>query len=231
MGSFPHSPFTRWAPRPAAGGGGVPPGSWVTDGVAYLIDNGATLDLNGDYTICGWFKAHADNIDGSQHCYFFLQATDTNFERLTNQNDMCIVFSLPAGAFPVFDVAGMDDAVWQHLAMQREGTTMRAFLNGALIDSGAADDAGRTGIDLIRIGTSDGQSWRGKIAHIRAWQSVLTAGQLATESASATAVITSALSFDLGSVEADGVGYDNSGNGRHFTQTAGTYTFDSDTPL
>ncbi len=216
--------------RPPVGGGGGTPGSWVTAGAAYLIDNGPALDLNGDYTIAGWFKPHADNIDGGQHCHFFLAALDGNFEKLTNLNGDGVLFSLPS-ASQDSAAAGYAADTWIYLAMRRSGDTLEFIADGTEVFQIAASDATRTGIDLIRIGTADSQSFRGKIAHVRAWQAVITDGQLATESASATAVITSGLSFDLTTLEADGPGHDDSGNANHFTETGGTFTFDADTPL
>ncbi len=216
--------------RAPVGGGGGTPGSWVTAGVAYLIDSGPTLDLNGDYTMCGWFKPHADNLDGGQHCHFFIVSDGGDFEKLTNQNDLGVLFSLPTATIDS-DPAGYTVDTWIHLCMRRSGTTLELVADGTEVFQIAADDAGRNSTDLIRIGTADGQAFRGKMAHARAWQSVLTDGQIATEMASGTAVVTSALNFDLTTLEADGPGHDDSGNANHFTETGASFTFDADTPL
>ena len=109
------------------------------DGTGDYYTSGSESDFafgTGDFTVEFWFDS--DGLDGSQDG--FLQISDTSGGLKTGYaNGFAIYEAASAGSVTLAGLngtaAGFKSGVWNHIALVREGTSVRLYANGVLKDT------------------------------------------------------------------------------------------------
>ena len=149
--------------------------------------NGDSLKPTQNITIEMWVKPNstqnqwADILGGHQYNQGYVvqqDSTDLNNYYFAYNND-----GTSAGWQGMWIKTELASDVWQHFVVQKEGSTIRHFLNGTLIASGTVSgDIWYSPIEPFYIGigwllTSD-RYFEGSIDEVRIWNTALTADQI-----------------------------------------------------
>lgn len=232
-----HSPFLRRHP-PSASTGGVAAGSWISDGSAYLADTSPSINYAADYTWGVWIRPNSANDNQTTYILVIQKTAGSDsydYVYITDQfgHDL----GMEVGSFTP---AGLDAngqhsnavaiGVWSYVVMRRTGAVVELFIDNVLIGTVTESPTGRAAASSMSIGIGGGL-FLGEFAYPRAHSVSLSSGEMAAERLSKTAVRTSNLVLDMQTVQADGAGYDNSGNGNHMAATGGSFTWSTEHPL
>lgn len=125
---------------------------------------------------------------------------------------------------------------WYRVAFTRTGTTGQVYLaedaDGPIdLLAGGVSALAPAGITLGGRGPSDnGEQYNGRLAHVRAWASVLTQAEIEDEWSSPTPVRAAGLWVDWPLATAEDL-TDHSGNGRHLTAGTTPVTTEEGPPI
>jgi len=178
-------------------------------------------------TLMGWVKMTSD--PNTYQCIFEMNAVDNNQMGLYTQADGTTISTYLGASDSTVTGSSLTIGTWYHLAVTWDGSSLRAYVDATL--NITHTNTGTTW-NMVQLGFDEpywGDTFVGAMAHLKAWDAVLTQTEIATEKGSITAVRTSNLlgqwETPSGASRAD----DTSGNANHFTVT-GTLT-DTANPL
>jgi hypothetical protein len=157
-------------------------GSIEFDGSTSYIDAASNFAIGtNDFTIEFWCKFTVTGLDSSTSRRLFSQGVNAATAVQVYVNAATVTIngkSNLAGSINLFttaDVIGtvrrVNDGQWHHIAFTREGTVLRSFVDGQLMDSIANNTTNFSSISGYRIGTYAGGAtlgnYNGKLANLR----------------------------------------------------------------
>lgn len=127
---------------------------------------------------------------------------------------ICLAMNTIAGvsrwliAHPVADILGTTTPVintWYHLAMTRQGSDQRLYVNGSLETAGSNAEAGATGFIIgDNSGVDNADEWLGRIAAVKVWDNaVLTPDEIRREMQQVRPIRLNGYSYPLASAALD----------------------------
>ncbi|MBT3418119.1 MAG: DUF4983 domain-containing protein [Flavobacteriales bacterium] len=158
----------------------------------YQLDfNSATLDYveipnasfvianKTEFTISGWVNPQ---MDASHSGFFgFRNNSDADFFLLQLQNSTNVEARFRNSAGVNFDVVAnsiLDIGLWQHLAFTYDGSYIKLYKNGSMVDSSAANGTITNISQSFKIGSLDYQSssfpMQGSTDEVRLWDAALS---------------------------------------------------------
>ena len=158
----------------------------------YQLDfNSATLDYvempnassvianKTEFTISGWVNPQ---MDASHSGFFgFRNNSDADFFLLQLQNSTNVEARFRNSAGVNFDVVAnsiLDIGQWQHLAFTYDGSYIKLYKNGSMVDSSAANGTITNVSQSFKIGSLDYQSssfpMQGSADEVRLWDAALS---------------------------------------------------------
>jgi hypothetical protein len=158
----------------------------------YQLDfNSATLDYvempnassvianKTEFTISGWVNPQ---MDASHSGFFgFRNNSDADFFLLQLQNSTNVEARFRNSAGVNFDVVAnniLDIGQWQHLAFTYNGSYIRFYKNGAIVDSAAANGTITNVSQSFKIGSLDYQTssfpMQGNVDEVRLWDKAIS---------------------------------------------------------
>jgi hypothetical protein len=210
------------------------------DGVNDYVDGG-TLDITGytQMSMSFYFKAHSTTSDWRLISIRYIGSDDIRIFHATSIGAGKLSFALDDGT-PVTFSEDFETNEWYHVVMTHDGTTLKAYFNGVLVQSAASDFnySGTNG--LFYIGRYTGGTFSyydGEFANYKLFNTALTAAQVADlynnpEKIVPTGVSNDALKLWLPMMEGAGTtAYDGSGNGNHGTISGATWTHGIGAPV
>ena len=162
----------------------------------YQLDfNSATLDYvempnassvianKIEFTISGWVNPQ---MDASHSGFFgFRNNSDADFFLLQLQNSTNVEARFRNSTGVNFDVVAnniLDIGQWQHLAFTYNGSYIRLYKNGAIVDSAAANGTITNVSQSFKIGSLDYQTssfpMQGSVDEVRLWDTALSASTI-----------------------------------------------------
>lgn len=160
------------------------------NGSSYIgVTSSTTTNITGDFTLSVWVKtsqaAASDqypliimkNGGAPQNGYAIYLHYGTADARWFGE------IKVGGTAYNVYGTSDVADGAWHHLAFQREGTTLRAYEDGALANSSTAVSTTISNAVELRFGRSlFGAPWDyylvGGVDDVRIYNSALTAGEI-----------------------------------------------------
>ncbi|UCE39280.1 MAG: right-handed parallel beta-helix repeat-containing protein [Thermoplasmata archaeon] len=148
------------------------------------VPESSSLNITSDITISVWVKPEGaqDNHDAIVHKFSGFAGNYMGY-RIRTQPGFQPQFEYGDGTPVISNIYGpiLSPDQWYHIVAQKEGTTLRMYVNGVLVNSatGSASIAG-TPIDLF-IGFSDynTQYFKGVIDEVAIYDSALTESEIA----------------------------------------------------
>jgi len=147
------------APVPTAGPSIRAPGiKFNTTSDFYVATkNYPSLTINGNVTICFWFLTTA--VPGGNSCFLADCDPSGNFASyavtINNVGGGGVVsvnfWSTATGASFSSATGGLNDSKWHHVAVSRNGTSGRIYLNGVLDNTGTVSSGAGTSNDKFAI--------------------------------------------------------------------------------
>jgi hypothetical protein len=152
------------------------------DGVNDYVDGG-TLDIT-NYTqmsMSFYFKAHSTTSDWRLISIRYIGSDDIRIFHTTSVGAGKLSFALDDGTAVTFS-EDFTTNEWYHVVMTHDGTTLKAYFNGVLVQSAASDFnySGTNG--LFYIGRYTGSTFSyydGEFANYKLFNTALTAAQVA----------------------------------------------------
>lgn len=140
---------------------------------SYVISN------KTEYTISAWVNPQTDASHSG--LFGFRNNTDADFFLLQLQNTNNIEARFRNSTGFQFDIVVnniLDIGQWQHLAFSYDGSFIRLYKNGVIVDSNAANGIITNVSEAFRIGSLDWQTtsfpMQGSVDEVRLWDSALS---------------------------------------------------------
>jgi chitodextrinase len=151
----------------------------INDSASLHLTSAATLEawVNPSSALTGWQDVIYKPLDN-----FFLEASSSN----GNKPGTGVL--LTSSAEPLaYGSAALTASTWTHLAMTYDGTTLKIYVNGALVTSTTQTGTITTSTNALQIGgdTTYGQYFKGLIDEVRVYNIALTQAQIQTDMATA----------------------------------------------
>jgi hypothetical protein len=152
-----------------------------------VINDSASLHLTTAVTLEAWVNPSSAPTGWQDVLYkavdnYFLEAGSTN----GNKPGTGVL--LTSSAEPLaYGPAALTASTWTHLAMTYDGTTLKIYVNGALVTSTTQTGTITTSTNALQIGgdTTYGQYFKGLIDEVRVYNIALTQAQIQTDMATA----------------------------------------------
>lgn len=111
------------------------------------------LDLPGGFTIEGWMKPNAGS-SGAFINRFEVAAAGTGWQIYLETNGRLTFYHYSNGGSSLIYAAGSDvrDGQWHHVAVTRQGSTLRMFADGVLIGTGTSSANYTSTVARLSIG-------------------------------------------------------------------------------
>jgi hypothetical protein len=96
------------------------------DGTTDFLITGSTSDFafgTTEYTIEGWLRL---NVTGKQHTFFDIRAAGNDWVLYVNSSNRLEIFTGSTGT----GSTTLSSAVWYHIAVVRDSTNLKVYLNG-----------------------------------------------------------------------------------------------------
>ena len=163
--------------------------SWVAGRYGQALSlNGASsvvtvsdVDLPGSFTVMGWLQTRSLYSDtcGS----FVMKAFDYGIE-VCNGN---LLARLGSGTgwntYAMQALSTADLNVWKHVAMTYDGTTVRLYIDGGLVDSATGAHVSNNNTLLFGRWTPASEFWDGVVDEVRLYSRTLSQGEVQTDMA------------------------------------------------
>jgi len=151
----------------------------INDSASLHLTSAVTLEawVNPSSALTGWQDVIYKPLDN-----YFLEASSSN----GNKPGTGVL--LTSSAEPLaYGSAALTASTWTHLAMTYDGTTLKIYVNGALVTSTTQTGTITTSTNALQIGgdTTYGQYFKGMIDEIRVYNIALTQAQIQTDMATA----------------------------------------------
>lgn len=146
-----------------------------------------SVNYNADYTLMGWFNVQTlQPGTGTVNALFQLVVDDNNRDRMSIDSATAQpVVSVRVAGGTVTSARGtaVSTAAWHHWALVRSGTTLSIYIDGAFSVSVTLALTGRSSGNQILFGHLFGgnDSPDADFCYLKAWQSALSAGEVAAE--------------------------------------------------
>jgi hypothetical protein len=147
-----------------------------------LVDLG-DLDLTGPFTVMAWMQTRSlyTGTCGS----LVMKARDYGFELCSGQLAAKIASGTAWSAAVTQPLTSADLNVWKHVALTYDGTTLRFYLGGVLINTAAGAHTTNNNPLLLGRWTPDSEYWNGLIDEMRIYNRALTQAEVQTDLATA----------------------------------------------
>ena len=151
----------------------------INDSASLHLASAVTLEawVNPSSALTGWQDVIYKPLDN-----YFLEASSSN----GNKPGTGVL--LTSSAEPLaYGSAALTASTWTHLAMTYDGTTLKIYVNGALVTSTTQTGTITTSTNALQIGgdTTYGQYFKGMIDEVRVYNIALTQAQIQTDMATA----------------------------------------------
>ena len=156
------------------------------------IPNSSTLQLSSGMTLEAWVdpttvsSAWRDVIEKGNDEYFMMGTTD--------HGSAAGGGGIIGGTYgQVFTGSGLPASTWTHLAVTYDGSVVRLYLNGAMVDSVAHTGLIAGSTNALTLGSDPfyGQYFNGLIDEVRIYNKALTATQIQSDMTTAIGVVPS----------------------------------------
>ena len=156
------------------------------------IPNSSPLQLSSGMTLEAWVdpatvsSAWRDVIEKGNDEYFMMGTTD--------HGSAAGGGGIIGGSYgQVFTGSGLPVSTWSHLAITYDGSTVRLYLNGAMVDSVAHTGLITSSTNALTLGSDPfyGQYFNGLIDEVRIYNKALTAAQIQSDMNTAVGVVPS----------------------------------------
>lgn len=163
------------------------PGANTGDTACYMdgVDDKALLSsgvgLGASFSLEAWIKPDASADQLTTAPTFIDQSNHTNkagFRFQTRQDELRLLLYDGVGAATVGGPFTMGDGLWHHAVATYDGTTVRVYLDGAEIASGALSYTETATTEAFHVGRAGGQEWAGVVDEAAIYAAVLTAAQV-----------------------------------------------------
>jgi hypothetical protein len=147
-----------------------------------LVDLG-DLDLTGPFTVMAWMQTRSlyTGTCGS----LVMKARDYGFELCSGQLAAKIASGTAWSAAVTQPLTSADLNVWKHVALTYDGTTLRFYLGGVLINTAAGAHTTNNNPLLLGRWTPESEYWNGLIDEMRIYNRALTQAEVQTDLATA----------------------------------------------
>jgi hypothetical protein len=151
----------------------------INDSASLHLTSAVTLEawVNPSSALTGWQDVIYKPLDN-----YFLEASSSN----GNKPGTGVL--LTSSAEPLaYGSAALTASTWTHLAMTYDGTTLKIYVNGALVTSTTQAGTITTSTNALQIGgdSTYGQYFKGLIDEVRIYNIALTQAQIQTDMATA----------------------------------------------
>ena len=156
------------------------------------IPNSSPLQLSSGMTLEAWVdpatvsSAWRDVIEKGNDEYFMMGTTD--------HGSAAGGGGIIGGSYgQVFTGSGLPVSTWSHLSITYDGSTVRLYLNGAMVDSVAHTGLITSSTNALTLGSDPfyGQYFNGLIDEVRIYNKALTAAQIQSDMNTAVGVVPS----------------------------------------
>ena len=148
------------------------------------ISNASSLIANQtSFTMSGWVYPESNTTHGG--LMGFRNNVDADFYllQLQNTNNIEARFRNSSGVnYDIIAINGLDLNQWQHLAFTYDGSYIRLYKDGILLDSTAANGTIAHTTQALKLGALDWQGsgfyMNGKLDEVRLWNTALSASDI-----------------------------------------------------
>jgi hypothetical protein len=153
--------------------------AWVT------VADAASLDLTTGMTLEAWVHPTVPMTNAWRSVLMKERGTGLSYSLYANSESRRPSADVNTGGVDrtALGTEGISANVWSHLAATFDGTTLRLYVNGTLVQSTAASGSIVAGTGALRIGGNSvwGEWFRGYIDEVRIYSRALTAAEIAND--------------------------------------------------
>jgi hypothetical protein len=157
--------------------------SFNGSGAQVAVPDSPSLRLTSGMTLEAWVFPTTVSSAWRDVIY---KGNDNYYLEATSWNGRPVGGGILGGSYvESYGTAGLAANTWTHLAATYDGTTMRLFVDGTQVSSGAASGAIATSNGVLSIGGDPlyGQYFSGRIDNVRIYNRALTQAQIQTDMA------------------------------------------------
>jgi hypothetical protein len=167
----PFSPFNPTAAYSNTVGGSIQNGTTTSDGLVLSAYNASTCRFTGDFTAECWF--YMNNITGTQTIFTHRTTAYVPILVWVASGTLTLYMSSAGASWDIISGQSLGTVTagqWYHYALVRSGTSIKSYLNGAVVGAGATSGATLDSSTLpFRVGctTNTAEYFNGFISNVR----------------------------------------------------------------
>jgi hypothetical protein len=148
------------------------------NGVSSVVAFG-DVDLTGSFTVMGWMQTR--QLYSNTCASFVMKAFDYGFEVCNGSLRARIGSGNGWSTYAIRPLTTADLNVWKHLAMTYDGTTVRMYIDGVLINSATGAHVSNNNPLLFGRWTPASEYWDGVVDEVRIYNRMLSQAEVQTD--------------------------------------------------